>query len=52
MKRLNLCAISATLLLSVILQQPVSAQTRGSELYDLMGRERLTSTTGNSQVLW
>jgi dipeptidyl-peptidase-4 len=52
MKRLNLCAISATLLLSVILQQPASAQTRGSELYDLMGRERLTSTTGNSQVLW
>ena len=52
MKRLNLCAISATLLLSVILQQPVSAQTRGNELYDLMGRERLTSTTGNSQVSW
>jgi len=35
-----------------VLAQPAHAQPRGRELYDLMARERLTTTTGRPQVEW
>ena len=35
-----------------LLFQPLNAQPRGRDLYDLMGRERLTTTEGSSQVTW
>jgi dipeptidyl-peptidase-4 len=51
MTRIASLFLSVTVLASGF-TTPAEAQTRGKELYDLMGSRRLVTTTGSFQVTW